>query len=168
MNITIRPATIDDAPALAQAHIRSWRASHERYVPAKAVEKFCDTRPQRWQKILSRADHTTHVALLEGRIAGHISFGPCRGKDLGERYWQIYSLYLDPDVQRHGIGRQLAAFAETQARKQGKAAMTLQTFGKNKPARRFYEACGYVRYGRGKLRNDYGRRLRVLRYVKEL
>jgi len=168
MSLEIRKATIDDAPALTQAHVRSWRKSHEGYVPAKAVEAFCASRPQRWVEILSREVITTHVALLDGRIVGHFSFGPCRGEDLGERYWQLYSLYLDPDCQRQGIGRQLIAFAEGRAREQGKTAMTLQTFGKNKPARLFYEACGYRRRDRGKVRREYGRPLRVLRYVKEL
>lgn len=166
--LEIRKATLADAPALAQAHIRSWKASMAGFIPAKEVEKFCASRPQRWQEGLSREDHPTHVAVLDGKIVGHFSFGPCRGDFVDERYYMLYSIYLDPSVQRRGIGRQMIAYAETQARELGKTAMILKVFAKNESSRRFYEACGYHKDGRGKLRSDYGRPLRVLRYVKEL
>jgi len=167
-SLEIRKATIDDADALAQAHIRSWRASHAGYVPAKAVAEFCANRPRRWQVNLSREDSTTRAVLLEGKIVGHFSFGPCRDDSLDDSYCHLYSIYIDPDFQRRGVGRRLMAYAEAQAREQGKAAMVLKVFEKNEASRRFYEACGYRRDGRGRMRNDYGRRLRVLRYVKEL
>ena len=168
MNLEIRKAVLDDAPALTQAHIRSWRAAMSGFIPAKEVEKFCASRPQRWQESLSREDHTTHAVLLDGKIVGQFAFGPCRGGFVDDRYYMLYSIYLAPEAQRRGIGRQLMAYAEQRAREQGKTAMVLKVFAKNESSRRFYEACGYHRDGRGKLRNDYGRPLRVLRYVKEL
>ena len=168
MNLIIRKAAIADASAITQAHIRSWKAAMEGFIPAKAVEKFCASRPQRWQENLSRADHTAHVALLEGKVMGWFSFGPCRGDFVDDSYYHLYAIYIDPDFQRRGIGRQMITYAEARARELGKTAMILKVFAKNKSSRRFYEACGYHRDGRGTMRHDYGRRLRVLRYVKEL
>ena len=140
----------------------------EGFIPAKAVDEFCESRPQRWREGLSREDHTTLVAVLDGKIVGHFNFGPCRGDFIDERYHMLYSIYLDPDAQRRGIGRQLMSYAEERAREAGKTAMVLKVFEKNEASRRFYEACGYRRDGRGNVRNDYGKRLRVLRYVKEI
>jgi len=168
MNLEIRKATLDDAPAITQAHIRSWRAACEGFISAKEVDKFCASRPQRWQEGLAREDHTTHVAVLEGEAVGWFAFGPCRGDFVDDSYYHLYAIYLDPSAQRRGIGRQMIAFAEAQAREVGKTAMVLKVFAKNESSRRFYEACGYHKDGRGKVRRDYGRRLRVLRYVKEL
>ena len=168
MNLIIRKATLDDAPALTQAHVRSWRAAMSGFIPAKEVEKFCAGRAQRFQASLSREEHPTHVAVLDGKVVGWFAFGPCRGDFVDERYYHLYTIFLDPDVQRKGIGRQLMAYAEEQAWANGKTAMVLKVFAKNKDSRRFYEACGYHKDGLGKVRNDYGRRLRVLRYVKEL
>ena len=168
MDLEIRRATLDDAPAITQTHIRSWRAACEGFVPAKAVAAFCDTRPQRWRDILSRKDHTTNAVLLDGEIVGYFNFGPCRGDFVDDRYYHLYTIFLDPDVQRRGIGRQLMAYAEEQARANGKTAMVLKVYAKNESSRRFYEACGYHKDGLGKVYNDFGKRLRVLRYVKEL
>jgi len=167
-SLIIRKATIDDAPAIAQAHIRSWRAAMAGIVPAKEIDKFCANRPQRWQENLSRKDHTTHLAVLDGEAVGFFNFGPCRDDSLDDRYYHLYTIFLDPSVQRRGIGRQLMAYAEEQTRNRGKPFMMLKVFAKNEASRRFYEACGYHQDGWGKLRNDFGRRLRVLRYVKEL
>jgi ribosomal protein S18 acetylase RimI-like enzyme len=166
--IIIRKAAIDDAEALTQAHIRSWRAAMEGFIPAKEVAKFCDSRPQRWKEGLSREDHTTHAVLLDGEIVGWFAFGPCRGDFADDRYCHLYAIYLDPSAQRRGAGRQIMAYAEERAREMGKSAMVLKVFAKNKSSRRFYEACGYHKDGRGRVRRDYGRRLRVLRYVKEI
>ena len=168
MCLKVRRATIDDAPALAQAHIRAWKAACESFIPAKAVAEFCASRPQRWQEKLSREDHTTRAVLLNGRIVGHFNFGFCLDESLDDSYYQLYTIYIDPDTQRQGIGRKLMIYAEEQARANGKRAMVLKVFAKNESARRFYESCGYHRDGRGKIYNSYGRRLRVLRYIKEL
>ena len=138
------------------------------FIPAKEIEKFCNSRPQRWREGLSREDHTTHVAVLDGKVVGNFSFGPCRGDFVDDSCYHLYAIYIDPDFQGRGIGRQLMAYAEAQAREQGKARMILKVFAKNEGSRRFYEACGCRKDGRGRVRRDYGRRLRVLRYVKEL
>jgi len=140
----------------------------EGFIPAKAVEEFCASRPQRWLDNLSREDHTTHVPVLDDKTVGFFNFGPCRDDSLDDSYYHLYSIYIDPAFQRQGIGRQMMAYAEACAREQGKRAMMLKVFEKNEDSRRFYEACGYRKDGKGRIRNDYGRRLRVLRYVKEL
>jgi ribosomal protein S18 acetylase RimI-like enzyme len=52
-------------------------------------------------------------------------------------------LAVRPELQRHGIGRALMAFAETMARQRALAEVSLYTHALMTPALAFYERLGY-------------------------
>jgi putative acetyltransferase len=65
----------------------------------------------------------------QGNLVGIIAF---------RRDW-IDQLYVPPDAQRHGIGSDLLRVTQ-----KGFSLLNLWTFQRNLPARRFYEAHGFI------------------------
>jgi len=167
-NITIRPATTDDAPACAEIHCRGWEAAYSDFIPAEAIAQKNAARPAAWPGYLASGKYDYYVPVLEGKVVGFLSLGqPSGHESLPDCYCELGGIYLHPSVYRQGIGRKLMAFAEDRARETGKTAMMLWVFEDNAPSRRFYEACGYRPDGAADT-HEYGRTLRSLRYVKEL
>ncbi|MDR2687789.1 MAG: GNAT family N-acetyltransferase [Oscillospiraceae bacterium] len=168
MDIRIRKAILDDAPACAEIHCRGWETAYADIVPAQYLAQRRPQRPARWQANLSQPDHEIYVPVLDGNVVGFLSLRqPDAHENLPGCYYEVGGIYLDPTVYRQGIGRRLMAFAEDRAREKGKTAMMLWVFEDNAPSRRFYEACGYRPDGTGET-SDYGRPLRAVRYVKEI
>ena len=166
--IVIRKATIDDAPACAEIHCRGWEAAYADLIPTEIIARKNATRPAAWPGYLASGLFDYYVAALEGDVVGFLSMRqPDAHENLPGCYYEVGALYLRPPVYRRGIGRQLMAYAEEQARSLGKTALMLWVLEENAPSRRFYEACGYRPDGASQV-NEYGRTLRSLRYVKEI
>jgi len=165
--ITIRKATIDDAPACAEIHCLGWEAAYADFVPAAYLAQRRPHRLEKWRGYLVSGLYEYYVPVLEGNVVGFLSLCPPRDEDLPGYYYEVGGIYLHPSVYRRGIGRKLMLFAEEQARAKGKTAMMLWVFEDNASSRRFYEACGYRPDGRTE-EHEYGRTLRSLRYVKEI
>jgi putative acetyltransferase len=68
----------------------------------------------------------------EGKIAGFISL-------VGER---ICVLFVEPEMQRKGVGRALLEHAKIL-----KGKLSLKVYRKNENAFRFYEKCGFIAVG---------------------
>jgi len=166
--VEIRRAVLNDVSAVAEVHIRSHEAAYTGIIPPAKLAQMCAAQPERRKENLSREDHTTHVALWEGKVVGLFNFGPCHNEALSGRCYQLYAIYLHPEYHRRGIGRAMMDYAEKQARLQGKSAMVLWVFEENTPARRFYEACGYRLEGTQREDDFGGRLIKGLRYIKEL
>lgn len=77
------------------------------------------------------------VATLNGSLVGTVM----AGYD-GHRGW-IYSLAVDPDSQKRGIGSKLLAHAETNLTARGCTKINLQIMDGNEAVQRFYESNGY-------------------------
>jgi [ribosomal protein S18]-alanine N-acetyltransferase len=65
---------------------------------------------------------------------------------------RLYSLAVDPHARGLGLARRLVAAAESEARRRGDSALTLEVRVDNAAAIRLYEALGYRGLGR---RSDY-------------
>jgi len=168
MNLIIRRATIDDAPACAEIHSRSWEVAYAGLVPAESIAERRTRRPAQWQANLSRDGHGVYVPVLDGKAVGFLSLrSPDARENLPDHYYELGGIYLHPDVYRQGIGRKLMAFAEEHARSLDKTAMMLWVFEENEGSRRFYEACGYSPDGKTDI-SEYGKPLVTMRYVKKI
>ena len=74
----------------------------------------------------------------EGGIAGFIGY---RMIDAGTGY--VSSLYVSPETQGGGLGRELLAEAEAAMRRLDARRARLWVFEQNEPSRRFYERSGW-------------------------
>ena len=120
----LRPATAEDAAAIAVVHRTAMRVSlpflPELHTAAEDFAYFSE-------RFLP--GNTIWVAERDGKVVGYIGFDPD---------W-INHLFVHPDAQRQGLGPQLLAKALEDGR-----TRRLWTFQQNTRARRFYEARGFV------------------------
>ena len=139
---TIRPATLDDAQAIARIQVETWRSSYRGVIADDVLDTMSEVeRRSHWSEILQRPEHATFVAEVEGHgIVGFANGGPER--DGREDYrGELCGLYVLPDWHGQGIGRQLVATFTRWLMDSGFDTMLVWTLADN-PYRRFYERLG--------------------------
>lgn len=141
--MNIRPATLDDPEGLARVHVDTWRAAYRGIVPDATLDGLSYARrAEQWREILLRATGTaiTLVAEDDGQVVGFASAGPAR---MGPESYdgELWGLYVRPEYQGRGLGRQLTVAAAEWLRAVGYRSMLVLVLTDN-PARAFYEHLG--------------------------
>lgn len=167
--VSIRWATVDDAQALGETHVASWRAAYGGIVPESVFQKFTvENRTRHFQKAVSGKTEETAVAEVDGHVVGFCTIGECRDSDKPKpTTGEIWGIYLVPSHWRQGIGSVCLRWAETELLSRGKSEAVLWVLEANAPSRRFYEAAGFVADGASK-QITIGTALTAIRYVKAL
>lgn len=118
----------------------------------------------------AHADSPTFVALDDdGGLRGFAHTGPLRAGDLaGEGRAEVYTVYVDPDAWRQGIGTALmTAIAEFWAPTDIRE-LTLWVFEDNAESRAFYESLGWRPDGARQIDDFGGAHPVELRYRKPI
>ena len=142
-HMTIRPALLSDAHAIAHIYVESWRAAYQGILPQPylaglSIEQTVGSVRR------SLTDSLTTYLIAEGDsgVVGYISAGPERGQDPIYAA-EIYELYLLPDMQRQGLGKELLAHMAGRLYRAGFYTLLAWVLTRN-PNRRFYEKCGGI------------------------
>jgi len=142
--IEIRPATIDDATAIAQVRVDGWRTTYRGLIPDDYLDGMdLQASVDLWNRVLGAQSTTANVfvatrgAEVVGFAAGNALAAPKHGADA-----ELTAVYLRRDVQRAGIGHRLVAAVVAAQRALGAQAMIVWTIAGNKGARAFYESLG--------------------------
>lgn len=165
-DLSIRPAAVDDAPAIARVHIASWQEAYAGIVPAEILENLdVARREDQWRRILEDAEHEsirTWVSQVGSETVGFGSFGPSRDEDADRRTWEIYSIYLVPSAWGRGVAREIirTMLAEPEAAD----PVTLWVLADNERARHFYRRHGFAPDGTERLEAFGPAQLREVRY----
>jgi len=117
----------------------------------------------------SISDKETQTYVYDsGIIKGFITIGPCHDEDK-KGVLELWNIYVDPIMQRQGIGTALIRFFEETAKGLGYNEICLRTLNKNLSAQSFYNKSGYICDGKI-FANDYFKKLNVhnIRYIKEI
>jgi GNAT superfamily N-acetyltransferase len=151
VSVSVRSATVADAPAIARVHLDSWVATYTGVFPQQSFDEFplaqrerlwareagLNAEPERRSQLL--------VAFEGADVAGFASVGPYRVQtaDSAEAALdgELRAIYLDPRRQRRGIGRRLWRGAVQQLRSAGFSALRLWCIAGN-DAEAFYRAMG--------------------------
>lgn len=134
-DLTIRTARESDDRALLQLSRTTWsRLSDVTPMPAEDGTTF-DERHLPDQFL---------VAELDGRIVGYIRQVPPTTLAVNQHIRQIQGLSVLPEARGKGIADALIEAACEAARAAGAVRMTLHVLGRNAPARRLYDRCGFV------------------------
>jgi GntR family transcriptional regulator len=144
INVIIETATPEDASAIGALHARSFAVTYPT-VPhvSPALERSV------WRQRLAAADgRDVIVARCSERVVGFAYIGPSDDGVAEPGTGHIYSLHVDPDLHRHGIGRLLLDETMRRFVSSGCATATLWVVTDNETARRFYEQVGWVPDGR--------------------
>ncbi|SIO03894.1 Ribosomal protein S18 acetylase RimI [Vannielia litorea] len=143
MTAAIRPATRDDAPALAEAQVAAWHATYPGMVPPPMLEAMTVARrAPLWVRILEAGQSVTLVSEAGG-LTGFVSVGAQRTERHKATYaGEIYALYIHPEAQGQGHGAALMRAGAARLRAAGHGAASLWVMSGNARARRFYEHLG--------------------------
>jgi ribosomal protein S18 acetylase RimI-like enzyme len=134
-DLTIRPAEITDAAALAQLMCELG------YETTKSEMQM------RLDRIATDDRCRTLVAVCDGEVCGMIgtlTYPSIEHNDLSGR---IVALVIKSTMRRRGIGRALITFAEEDFGQRGITRVALNTRIARQDAHKFYESLGYERNG---------------------
>lgn len=145
----IRPAQVQDAPAMGRVMVDTYLTAHHGQMPEEAWQKrktewTHDVSARNWARTIAKINDGNHaeciyVAVAEaGEVVGLAMGHPSATAQIGE----IGSLYVSEAYQGQGIGRQLVGAVAAHLATTGITTLHIAVLAVNMPARRFYEAIG--------------------------
>lgn len=163
MGLEIRPATLDDLPAISALLGATWHATYDGIY---GVDRVADL-TSRWHSVdslakgLDRPGNQFLVAVDGARIVGTLSLGLACGGGL-----KLDRLYVLPDAQGQGIGSRLldAALAASPL----SDSITLEVEPANTQVVRFYERQGFAITGKSSDCNGSGDAISALIMTRRL
>ncbi len=137
MNIEIRAARADDLPELAALAARTWLdAFGATLAPENAAAEAGEGRSEeRFRAALTH--RTILVAEQMDALVGYVEFDDD----------ELCRLYVETELQGHGIGRALLEAALAHPRLANAERVVLQVWDENTRAVRLYESVGFRRVG---------------------
>ncbi len=157
MVIEVRDASVDDADALATAHIDGWRVGYRGVVPDEYLDadEFASSRRERWRAWtwqMAMPESRMFVVTIQGRVVGFGQAGPEHADPTlprsvsthedGER-GEIYGFYLHPTAWGSGAAGALMSRCEEFLRDEGFGSAVLWVLRDNPRAVAFYEKAGW-------------------------
>jgi ribosomal protein S18 acetylase RimI-like enzyme len=146
MVVTIRPASVDDADAVGEVHVRAWQSAYRGVMPDDYLDGLqAQDHATRWREhlIAPSSDGELLVVVDGHRVVGFASLGPAFDSDAPSDIGQLYAINLDPDVWGRGLGRALLSVATDRLRELGYVEAVLWVVPDNQRARRLYESEGW-------------------------
>lgn len=104
---TIEKGQEKDAEAIAHLLLKVWKKNYVDFLPTTFLENL--NLPKQIERHRSYLNKQVKYFLIHHKthdLMGFCSFGKNRGKVLAAD-WELYTLYVDPDFQRQGIGSSL-------------------------------------------------------------
>src|SRR6185503_19938774 len=139
----IRPAVAADARGIAEVQVRTWKTSYRGAVPDAHLDAMLvdDARVERVRSWCEATDQRrTFVAVTGGVVVGFAGCGPQRDPD--SRFTgELYAIYVFPEHQGAGHGRNLFRAVADHLRGRGMNSMSVWVLERG-PARGFYERLG--------------------------
>lgn len=169
--VGLRRSREDDARAIAQVHVDTWRATYRSQLPAAFLDALSvDNRERMWRNEISvlAPDRRPWVAETQTRIIGFVVSGTSRDEHARAGEGEVYAIYVLPECWSRGIGRNLLAHAERDLRTHGYGEAILWCLEANARARAFYEQLGWHQDGATEMREIGGREVAEVRYRKAL
>ncbi len=138
--LTVRPADVQDAPAIAVVHVQAWREAYAHLLPADFLAALdVDARAARWRDIVAEPGVDVVVAERDGVLVGWASAGPGRGETPRDR--ELEGIYVLAAHHGSGAGQALLDAAV------GTAPAFLWVADGNPRAEAFYRRNGFERDG---------------------
>lgn len=144
--VRIRDGRPEDARAIAEVHVASWRWGYRELLPeAKLDALSVADREAMWAGWFADPEPRAEVLVAEvdGSVVGFTGYGPSRDEDASEKAGEVRTIYLLEEAAGRGIGRDLFATAEERLRALGYEEATLWVLEANQRTRRFYEIAGW-------------------------
>ncbi|MFD2924389.1 GNAT family N-acetyltransferase [Halobacillus naozhouensis] len=142
----VREAMEDDAAAIARISVDTWRAAYQGLVPNSFLQQMSyGERTNKWKQKLADLNMKTYVAETEkGEVVGYANGGPIRGG--GPEEAELYAIYIFPEYQGLGVGKQLISPLVNMFLQQNFKQMVVWMLEGNRAAS-FYESLGAAKFG---------------------
>jgi GNAT superfamily N-acetyltransferase len=141
MSFHVRLARSEDASALAEVLIATWRSTYRGIVPDAFLDELSvDASTERWKSSLSENESHTYVAEDEAGVFGFASGGKLR-EPLAEYDGELWALYVSDAGHRRGTGRELVHAVAGHLVESGYQSMLVWVLQQN-PAVGFYRRIG--------------------------
>jgi ribosomal protein S18 acetylase RimI-like enzyme len=140
----IRPATAEDARAIAVIHSEGWRAAYPHIFPSEAFDRrTVDTREQEFREFFAAPGegHVIWVSEWAGEVVGFAYTRPGADADISNG-GELKLFYVAPALKGVGIGGPLFAHAVADLVERGMQPY-LYTLQENHAARAWYERRGW-------------------------
>lgn len=159
---TIRAATAhENFAAIQRLYLKTWQDAYRDILPAGFLGQLNVTSwhpEERWQ-------HTFLAFNQDQQVVGVCSYGPARKKEFSG-FGEVYSIYVDADVEGQGIGTQLLQAAIKKLH-ESYAKIYLIVLVANDSARQFYGHNGFQPSGEPEITaTPYGN-IREIAYIRE-
>jgi ribosomal protein S18 acetylase RimI-like enzyme len=142
--VRIREALLADAKAIARVHVESWQSAYAGLIPTSVLSQMSwRSHADAWSGALRRRASRQAILVAErggSEIIGFGSCGPARSTPLPHA-GEVYTLYVTPEHQDLGIGRDLLNRLFDALVERGFNSAMVWVLADN-PARFFYEAMG--------------------------
>ncbi len=105
-DITIRKATFDDAPEIANVHLNSWRETYRGLLPQEYLDQLPLSFKERmnlWRKISADERKALFVAEAPEGIVGFAGYSHPRQESMNS-YGELGAIYLLEKYQGKGVG----------------------------------------------------------------
>jgi len=147
VDVIVRDATVEDAHAIADVHVASWRWAYRGQLSDDLLSRLSvDDRETMWTACLLGPEVGASVLVAstaDGRIVGFANAGRSRDDGARSGTGELRALYLLREAQGTGVGRSLHDEAIARLRDAGFTDATLWVLETNELARRFYERAGW-------------------------
>jgi diamine N-acetyltransferase len=163
--LEIKKAFISDIPLIIELTKRVWPQTYVPIIGAEQVAYMLDIfySPAVLQKQMEELGHQFVICYADTEPVGFASWSP-----IDNLVYKLHKLYVLPDCQGSGIGRQLIAHIARDISAQGASVLLLNVNRYNYNAIAFYEKNGFEHYrdedidiGHGYFMNDHVLSLKV-------
>jgi ribosomal protein S18 acetylase RimI-like enzyme len=143
----VRPATLEDAEAIARVNVATWRSAYRGLLPDDFLAALNEANyAERWTRLISEGSSRVFVAEESEGLVGFASGGRERAGEHGYA-GELYAIYVLDNATRRGHGRELVRAVAGALRAMNLPDMIVWVLRDNARARGFYERLGgtYVR-----------------------
>jgi len=151
MEVWVRQATVDEAPALAALQRRTALFAYASIFPPEAPQPDLDQMTLDWQRRLNGI-HAPNTRGFAAEVDGNLPAGvivACGDPD-DRDFGHITRLYVDPRQWGQGMGRSLYDRAISHLTQTGYTQASLWVLERNERARNWYERLGWTCTGQRK------------------
>ncbi len=170
--MTIRRASLGDAPAIADVHVKTWQDAYQGLFPDAFLANISlPERTDLWRHLLTDPGNhaVTFVCERDGELVGWCVVGPSRDEDASETVGELLAIYVIPTAQGQGVGRTLMAAGLQKLRDDRFTRATLWVLSGNIKSRAFYESLGWQPEDKTKIEmNKGGFEMHEIRYATSL
>ncbi len=143
MELRTVKATPKDAPILAATRQKVWAATYRGIYPDEMIDNFdYEWHIQREQNNLQNPMVHTYLVLAERECVGYFTYFLRETPLWRDFHVRLFSLYLLPEYQGHGMGRAIFQYVAQQCRLAGYDKLYLSCAPQNEKAMGFYRHLG--------------------------